>query len=331
MHGRKVKVAAGFLLFIVASISFPLGVALYDVTHPNEAHATSIGGGGGGTATPSTGSGGLVGRVGPIALTGPVSVTGTLTLTQGVSAVTGAFDRITATSTSGDAIVGAGQGAGQGGQFTGGGTAGTEGVLGTGGSGGGPGVKGVGTGIYSGGQFEAAANGGRAVFLSGDLTSPQYAIIGNNGCQDTNPSASSNTGEITCVTSNSAPVVRISTASTTWNDVAGLLTQTTGITAFAGGGQASATAVCTVAGTFVVGTVATAGDSVKLPATPVVGQHCEIVNADGTDAMNLFPGSGDTLCVAGAGCLAADAATSITPTIRLRSCRAQSTSVWNCL
>lgn len=66
---------------------------------------------------------------------------------------------------------------------------------------------------------------------------------------------------------------------------------TIGITAFATGGQASAVELTTRLN--LVGTVASAGDSVKLP-TAVAGKEMIVVNK-GANAMNLFPGSGDNI------------------------------------
>lgn len=66
----------------------------------------------------------------------------------------------------------------------------------------------------------------------------------------------------------------------------------TGITAYSGGGQANAVELS--ARYNVVGTVAAADDSVKLPATPVEGQIIEVVN-DGANDLAIFPGSGDDL------------------------------------
>jgi hypothetical protein len=62
----------------------------------------------------------------------------------------------------------------------------------------------------------------------------------------------------------------------------------TGITAFAGGGQASATAL-TAEVSFVT-TVATTADSVKLP-TAALGKHMVVYN-DGANSVNIFPISG---------------------------------------
>lgn len=65
----------------------------------------------------------------------------------------------------------------------------------------------------------------------------------------------------------------------------------TGITAFAGGGQASATALTEEVNN--VTTVATAGDSVKLPAA-VAGKHVYVKNS-GATALDIFPASADSI------------------------------------
>lgn len=76
-----------------------------------------------------------------------------------------------------------------------------------------------------------------------------------------------------------------------------------GLTAFAGGGQASALALTKDMNR--VTTVATAADSVKLPAaTP--GKNITVVNAAAANAMNVFPQSGEAI-----NALANDAAFSI--------------------
>lgn len=64
-----------------------------------------------------------------------------------------------------------------------------------------------------------------------------------------------------------------------------------GLTAHAGGGQASATAL--TAAVNVVGTVATAADSVKLPAAKK-GATMIVVNAS-ANSMNVFPATGETI------------------------------------
>jgi hypothetical protein len=79
---------------------------------------------------------------------------------------------------------------------------------------------------------------------------------------------------------------------TAWVEtVGGFGAAATGITAFAGGGQGSATAL--TAGYNEVTTVATAGDSVKLPTA--AASTVVIVKNEGAAAMNVFPFLGDTI------------------------------------
>jgi hypothetical protein len=68
---------------------------------------------------------------------------------------------------------------------------------------------------------------------------------------------------------------------------------TTGITAFAGGGQSSATALTTI--TNEVTAVATAADSVKLPAPSKVGQIVVVTNAHASNSMQVFGAGTDTI------------------------------------
>lgn len=75
---------------------------------------------------------------------------------------------------------------------------------------------------------------------------------------------------------------------TAWTALAQRLSLATGITAFAGGGQGSATQLTKEVNR--VTTVATAGDSVKLP-TAVAGMQVTVIN-DGASSMDVFPASG---------------------------------------
>jgi hypothetical protein len=81
-------------------------------------------------------------------------------------------------------------------------------------------------------------------------------------------------------------------------DASGLQTHTaqTGVTAYAGGGQANATAI--TSSYCVVSTVATAGDSVKLPSA-AAGLKVTVFNEDSTDALDLFPNTSDNIDGAG--------------------------------
>lgn len=88
---------------------------------------------------------------------------------------------------------------------------------------------------------------------------------------------------------NSSDVVQFTIDNVTASSGSGATTGTSGITAFAGGGQASATALPSDINQ--VATVATAGDSVKLPAaTP--GKQVVVIN-DGANSCDIFPQSGE--------------------------------------
>jgi len=65
-----------------------------------------------------------------------------------------------------------------------------------------------------------------------------------------------------------------------------------GLTAHAGGGQASALAL--TARVNQVSTVATAADSVVLPAA-IAGEEIVVINAAAANAMNVFPATGDAI------------------------------------
>ncbi len=71
---------------------------------------------------------------------------------------------------------------------------------------------------------------------------------------------------------------------------------TTGIVAHAGGGQANAVALATMLN--VVATVATIGDSVKLP--PSYAGFVRIVTNEAANSLNVFPATGDQINGAGA-------------------------------
>lgn len=73
--------------------------------------------------------------------------------------------------------------------------------------------------------------------------------------------------------------------------LAGMVSTQTGVTAFATGGQANATPL-TAAYTRVT-TVATAGDSVRLPPA-VLGMAMVVVNR-GAASMNVFPATGQSI------------------------------------
>lgn len=82
----------------------------------------------------------------------------------------------------------------------------------------------------------------------------------------------------------------------------------TGVVAHAGGGQANATQV--VAMQVQVSTVASAGDSIKLPPSQA-GLELVIVN-NGANSMNVFPATGEQINGGGANAAVAQAAAAVT-------------------
>lgn len=80
----------------------------------------------------------------------------------------------------------------------------------------------------------------------------------------------------------------------------------TGLTAHAGGGQASATALTGAIN--VVATVGTAADSVKLPAPTLVGQEVVVINNAAVNSMQVFGSGTDTINGAATGTGVAQAA-----------------------
>lgn len=113
------------------------------------------------------------------------------------------------------------------------------------------------------------------------------------------PSYSFTSDDDTGVTSNAADEVQVATgaiAAITWTEASShvLAAHETevGMTAFATGGQGSATQITSSYNVF--STVATGGDSSKLPATFAVGTKVYIKN-DGAAAMDVFPSTGDDL------------------------------------
>ncbi len=93
-------------------------------------------------------------------------------------------------------------------------------------------------------------------------------------------------------------------------------------------GSGSNTAICDTPGNVEIGTVTSANDETILPATPVFGHRCSIVNR-GANTVDIHPGSGDVLCLAGGACSAPNAVLTITATNAL-DCWASTTSKWYC-
>ena len=94
------------------------------------------------------------------------------------------------------------------------------------------------------------------------------------------------------------------------------------LTAHAGGGQAAALQLS--ASINRITTVATAADSVKLPAsTP--GMHCYVINAAAANSMNVFPATGDKI-----NALAANAAFAVAANKTAHFICATA-GTWNCI
>ncbi|MBI4239537.1 hypothetical protein HY620_00935 [Candidatus Uhrbacteria bacterium] len=94
-----------------------------------------------------------------------------------------------------------------------------------------------------------------------------------------------------------------------------------GVTAFAGGGQANAVAI--TADIVEVTTVATAADSVKLPAA-AAGLQVTVVNKAAANSMNLFPAAGDAINET-----AADTAYAVAAKVKV-ICTAFDATNWEC-
>ncbi len=300
------------LVLLTAIVFSVAGFVFHGLTNPRQAEARWA------AAAPTpvvTGSGGAIGVSGPQSITGPLSITG---------------------PSGGVAMTAQGTGTGLGATCIGGGTDpggnhGAAGISGRGGSAGGNGGRFFGTSAYAGVWAENNSDGRAAVF-DGDADGTRATIL--IMAQNATPSAAAVVGDVFVCDGSAgcggvAGMPYVATATTpTFNPFSGMLPPVTGITAFAGGGQASATVVCTTANHTSVDTVASAGDSVKFPATPVLGQRCEVKNNTAT-SLNLFPGSGDQLCNSGSACAAADAALPVAARVELH-CRARTAAIWDC-
>jgi hypothetical protein len=98
------------------------------------------------------------------------------------------------------------------------------------------------------------------------------------------------------------------------------------VTAFAGGGTASATQMSGTAA--VLTTVGSAADSVKMPALTASGRFFILSNR-GANAAAVFPGTGDQLCISGSACGAVDASQSIAANATW-ICLARDATTWDC-
>lgn len=139
-----------------------------------------------------------------------------------------------------------------------------------------------------------------------NLESTGYRLVGRN-THDTftnklmidpsNTIASNNilVGSSVISVGGSAPVVGqvLTATSTTAAQFSSPFAVTAAITAFAGGGQASATQLNNIVN--IVSTVATAADSVKLPLASAWAGRILVVKNTSANSMNLFPNTGDSI------------------------------------
>jgi hypothetical protein len=139
------------------------------------------------------------------------------------------------------------------------------------------------------------------IFLINNTANP-VQLYGNGS--DTVNGVAGSTGIV--LPPNSATVV-VEAAAGAWSAVStgqgysGSLptgTAISGLTAHAGGGQGSATALPALINR--VTTVASAGDSVVLPTSVAGMEGLVVVNATATNSMNVFPASGDAINALGA-------------------------------
>ncbi len=133
----------------------------------------------------------------------------------------------------------------------------------------------------------SALTASRAVFTNGSKVAVSNAITGTgNVVMSASPTLTGTIGAANQTLSGTLGVTGVTTLS--GYQVNGT---TINVTAFAGGGQGSATPITTT--NTVVATCATSGDSVLLP-TPVVGQYCTVVNR-GAATCAVYPQSGSTI------------------------------------
>lgn len=295
----------GAIVFGAGVVAFLFGALAYDLKHPSEAEA----GGGGIGLTCGTGTGGAVCTASP-------TLTGTLTA-AGISAVTGVFSGAVTSSAGNSTFANTGSGAALAVSCS------TANACGA--------VTATCTASNCSAVVATATTNGTAypIKIQGDTTSPSFGFI-NMPPADTNPSSAS--GAIGDLFMFTGGILRVEVATTPlWADVSGYRSMRLGWTAHAGGGQASAPVICVEPGNWSsVTTVASAGDSVKLPASFIAGGLCHGKNL-GANSMNLFPNSGDQLCFSGSACAAADAAVAIGTNVEFTcQARAANAAQWDC-
>ena len=167
---------------------------------------------------------------------------------------------------------------------------------------------GTGLGTNSSGAFSAMIHNGAEVFRfnsGGNLSLANVNTVSGASLVNEVPSATNPTlvpdGADLDTGIGTNAVDELSTIAggveaTRWTEASSGIIQdhqaTTGITAFATGGQGSATPLLSSFNDVTI--VATAGDSVLAPPASL-GRQLWVFNADSTDAMDLFPTSGDDL------------------------------------
>jgi hypothetical protein len=126
-------------------------------------------------------------------------------------------------------------------------------------------------------------------------TGSSNILLGVDSSTDTAAAGTSNTALIKGVSGGTAVLSSTGTNGTPTTIIGGILgvTPTAGITAHAGGGQASATALTT--GINFVGTIVTAADSVKLATTATPGIVQIVANGSASNAMQVFGLGTDTI------------------------------------
>ena len=140
---------------------------------------------------------------------------------------------------------------------------------------------------FTANQFQAVTGAGGAIYNeTASATNP--TLLPNKGGTSTG---------IGAVDGNSLSIISAAIEAKRYTHLSSFIleaapTPQTGLTAFATGGQASATQILSSFAT--ITTCATGGDSVKLPLIMAIGTHMTIKN-DGAAACDVFPGLGNDL------------------------------------
>lgn len=214
-------------------------------------------------------------------------------------------------------------------------------VFASGGGAGGAAVVSALTGLVTGDRLTLTSTSGTSLTVTGQGTGSGAVVTGGasgygiavsgnatKSAISMTPQSNPSSGAIGDLTMFTGGYLRVAAATTpTFEEVGSFLTPTTA-TAFATGGQGSATTVCNNSPLTALTTVASAGDSVKFPASATVGKICKIHNKAANSA-NLFPASGGSLCVVGGACLGTNTATPVAGNTAIE-CWHQGGAVWNC-